>query len=68
MANHRYKMISSMRYSIGIYERFYKVQKGGNIRIQTTVIKAQIWRQNNKYFTVDRDQKLNSSKELKIAE
>ncbi len=44
------------------------MKKGGNIPIQITVIKAQIWQQNNKYFTVDWDQKLDSSKELKIAE
>ncbi len=61
-------MISNTRYSIDIYERFYKVQGAAIFKYKTTVIKAQIWQQNNKYFTVDRDQKLDSSKELKSAE
>jgi hypothetical protein len=50
MANHRYKMISSMRYSIGIYERFYKVQRAAIFE----------------YFKSKSRLKLDSSKELEL--
>ncbi len=53
MINHRYKMISNTRYSIDIYERFYKVQKGRQI-LNILNPKLRL--------------KLDSSKELKIAE
>jgi hypothetical protein len=52
MVNHRYKMISNTRYSIGIYERFYKVQRAAIFE----------------YFESKSRLKLDSSRELKIAE
>jgi hypothetical protein len=52
MVNHRYKMISNTRYSIDIYERFYKVQGVAIFE----------------YFKSKIETKLDSSKELKIAE
>jgi hypothetical protein len=73
MVNHRHKMISNMRYSIGIYERFYKVQRAAIFEyLNTNYVKILVALLPNLGFNYRSFQsksrlKLDSSEELKIA-